>query len=81
MSNPNVKYLADLDLRGALVFGENLSEFPENPKMGQAILKEGSLWIYSTISGLSTWYPLTNKKNSYVHTQAIASFQWTVDLS
>ena len=74
-----VKSFADLDLRGSLVFGKNLSEFPANPKDGLAVLKDGALWVYSTIAGVATWYPLTNRKNSFIHTQAVSSFQWTVN--
>jgi hypothetical protein len=74
----NIRSFADVELRSSLVFGKNLSDFPANPRQGQANLVNGALWVFATISGISTWYPLTNKKNSYVHTQAVESFQWTV---
>jgi hypothetical protein len=74
-----VRSLADIDLRGSLIFGKNLSDFPANPRQGQMNLISGALWVYATIDGVSTWYPLTNKKNSYVHIQAVSSFQWTVN--
>ena len=73
-----VRSLADVDLRGSLIFGKNLTSFPPNPRQGEQVLKDGVLWIYTTILGIATWYPLTNKKNSYLHTQAVESFQWTV---
>ena len=74
-----VRSLADVDLRGSLIFGKNLSSFPANPRQGEAVLKDGALWVYAAINGVSTWYPLTNKKNSYVHTQAVSAFQWTIN--
>jgi hypothetical protein len=74
----NVRSLAPIDLRGSLIFGQNLSAFPLNPLNGQMELVNGALWVYAAIDGISTWYPLTNKKNSYVHTQGVDSFQWTV---
>lgn len=63
----NVRSLAPIDLRGSLIFGKNLSAFPLNPRNGQMELVNGALWVYAAIDGISTWYPLTNKKNSYVH--------------
>ena len=74
----NVRSLAPIDLRGSLIFGKNLSAFPLNPLNGQMELVNGALWVYTAIDGISTWYPLTNKKNSYVHTQGVDTFQWTV---
>lgn len=74
----NVRSFADFELRGSLVFGNNLTDFPVNPRQGQTNLINGVVWVYTTIDGINTWYPLTNKKNSYVHTQAVAAFQWTV---
>ncbi len=78
MTNP-VRSYADFDLRGSLIFGKNHTSFPAEPRHGEAVLKDGALWVYATISGVSTWYPLTNKKNSYVHTQAVEAFQWTIN--
>lgn len=74
-----VRSLADVDLRGSLIFGKNLSSFPANPRQGEAVLKDGALWVYAAINGVPTWYPLTNKKNSYVHTQVVSAFHWTIN--
>jgi len=79
MSNAVIRHLADLDLRGSLVFGKNLSSFPTTPRQGEAVLKDGALWTYTSIGGYETWYPLTNKKNTYVHQQAVAATSWTVN--
>lgn len=79
MSNAVIRHLADLDLRGSLVFGKNHTTFPESPRKGEAVLKDGALWTYTTIGGYETWYPLTNKKNTYIHQQAVPSTTWTVN--
>lgn len=75
----SIRSFADVDLRGSLVFGKNLADFPASPRNGQTCLISGALWAFTTIDGVETWYPLTNKKNSYVHVQAVSSFQWVVN--
>ena len=70
--------LANLRLKGSLTFGMTVESFPNNPELNETVIKDGVLWIYSAILGVTTWYPFTNRKNSFVHVQAIASFQWTV---
>ena len=74
-----IRSLADLDLRGSLVFGKNRTDFAPSPRLGQTDLVNGVVWVYTTIDGVSTWYPLTNRKNSYVHVQAVSAFQWVVN--
>jgi hypothetical protein len=78
MTNPVIRSYADFQLTGSLIFGKNHASFPASPRDGQTCLKDGVLWVFTTLAGLQTWYPLTNKKNSYVHTQAVDSFQWNV---
>lgn len=74
-----VKHYADLDIRGSVIYGKPVSQFPSNPRMNEQILKDGVLWIWTTIQGVNTWYPLTNKKNSYVHTQGALASSWVVN--
>lgn len=63
---------------GAALSFDNVGSFPLSPNAGQFALVEGILYIYATLGGVNTWFPLTNKKNSHVHYQAIASTKWTV---
>jgi len=70
---------SDLSLRGNLQFGKELTDFPLDPTPGQLELIDGVLWLYTTVQGVSTWYPLNNKKNSYVHTQGVAAAEWTIN--
>jgi len=53
--------------------------FPTSPVNGEFSFVNGVLYIYSTIDGHTTWYPLTNSKLYYVHTQELASFEWAVE--
>jgi len=58
---------------------EQTNVLPTDPMMGQMSLVDGVLYIYVTISGVTTWFPLTNGKSSYVHTQSVAAEQWVVN--
>ena len=77
--NSTVRVSSDLELRGTLAFGINAAGFPANPKLGTLFFKDGVLYGYQLIGGLETWYPLTNRTKSYVHTQGLAALQWTVN--
>ncbi|MDK1290238.1 hypothetical protein [Pseudoalteromonas umbrosa] len=57
---------------------DDMSEFPINPYPGQFALVEGILYIYAALGGLETWFPLTNRKSSHVHYQAVPSIQWRI---
>ena len=62
----------------AIIFdsGEN---FPSSPSIGQLFFKtDGILYIYSQVSGVTNWFPMTNARESYVHTQAVATSTWTI---
>lgn len=73
-----VRNYANLELRGSIIFAKELTDFPSDPKRNETVLIDGVLYIYSMIGGLLTWYPLTNKKNSHVHTQGLPSAEWTI---
>ena len=75
---PPVRVLTSLTLLGSVNFGNDLSDFPTSPGAGQLELINGILWAYTTIQGVTTWYPLTNLKNSAVVTQGVAATTWTV---
>ena len=54
------------------------TEFPSNPTIGQIAFVNGVLYIYSTIRSFTTWYPLTNRKKTYIHSQNIPASTWLV---
>jgi len=58
---------------------EETNVLPNDPMLGQMALVDGVLYIYVTLTGITTWFPLTNGKSSYVHTQSVAAEQWTVN--
>jgi hypothetical protein len=78
MASP-VAVRADMEIRGALNFGLEYTDFPPNPKINQFALINGVLYVYSTVQGVQTWFPLNNKKSIYVHTQGLASDTWTIN--
>jgi hypothetical protein len=57
---------------------ENTGTWPTSPVEGQTVFKDQILYIYATINATSTWYPLTNTRENYIHTQVVASTTWTV---
>lgn len=75
----NMNVLTNLKFQGASPVLEHLTEFPEQPYDGQMTLINGVVYMYTTLKGMSTWYPLTNEKNYFVQTQGLASTSWTVN--
>lgn len=75
---PTVRALSKLHLNSSVIFESDLTEFPETPTSGEIVLKDGILWIYSLIEGVQTWYPLTNYRDSFVHTQALENLTATL---
>ncbi len=76
-----IRNFTNMELHGSIVYAKELSDFPapEDSTRNQQILVNGVLYIYSMIGGLLTWYPLTNKKNTHVHTQGLPSTEWIVN--
>lgn len=72
------RILNDLVLSKGLVMADNLSEFPENPRIGTFVIKDQCLYGYIKIGGMETWYPFASKTNSYVHMQGLAATTWTI---
>jgi hypothetical protein len=63
----------------ATVIHSSVTSFPVTPSDGELAFKSGILYIYATIDAVTTWFPLTNKKYTYVHQQAIAAASWVVE--
>lgn len=76
-----VKVLNDLELHGALVLADNLSEFPANPRLGTFCIKDRMLYCFIRVGSLDTWYPFSNKSHAYIHTQGIPALTWVVNHS
>jgi len=59
----------------------NLAEgddFPEKAYDGEVIMKQGQMWNYGTMSGVTAWHPVTPPKSVYVHNQAVPAATWYV---
>jgi len=57
---------------------EMLTDYPTNPVDGQMALVEGVVYIYTTLAGFKTWYPLSNETSYFVHSQGLVSTEWNV---
>lgn len=55
------------------------TEFPANPNNGTLVLVNGIVYIWTTLAGITTWYPLTSETNYFIHTQVQANVEWTVN--
>jgi hypothetical protein len=75
----NMTVLANLKFQGSSPVLEHLTEFPETPQDGHMTLINGVVYMYTTLRGMSTWYPLTNEKNYFVQTQGLASTTWNIN--
>ena len=58
---------------------ENTGTWPSSPTEGMTVFKDQILYIYATIATVETWYPLTNTRENYIHTQGVAASTWTVE--
>lgn len=74
-----VRHLANLHLKGALIFGKEVTEFPASPRRGETAFKDGILWVWTSINGYEAWFPLTRPKATYVHVQGLEATEWTVN--
>lgn len=74
-----VKSYANITLMGGFEFGKNSAEFPANPKPGATCFKDGVLYIFASLGGFDTWYPLNRPQASYVHSQGVESLVWTIN--
>jgi len=55
------------------------SSLPANPARGQIVYQGSQLHMWTDVQGLNCWISLTNARNSFVHQQATASSEWTVN--
>lgn len=77
MAMKNVR--TNLKFGNSFVILHNFNSFPSTPDEGTLVLKDGVIWTYSTISGNTQWYPLTNKKRSFTYSQNTSATVWNVN--
>lgn len=76
----SISVLSSLKVAGALVFGNDETDFPENPAPGTLLVKGQNLFAFITIGGMQTWYPLVRSASAtYIHTQGTLNAVWTVN--
>lgn len=55
------------------------TNFPSVPIIGRVVFKSQKLYMCVAINiGVPVWLPLTNKIDTYVHTQASTAQTWTI---
>jgi hypothetical protein len=74
-----VQVLSPLQVTGGLSLGKTLLDFPLNPRHNQIEVILGVPYIYTMVDGMNSWFPLTQKKRSYVHLQGVESLTWTIN--
>lgn len=72
------KVLTNLVFKSSTPILDDEADFPGSPEFGQFCFKGGVLYIYASIDNTDTWYPLTNRNQYAVHTQALSATAWTV---
>jgi hypothetical protein len=72
------KVLTNLVFKNSTPILDEEADFPSSPEFGQFCFKGGILYIYATIDATETWYPLTNRNQYAVHTQALSATSWVV---
>jgi hypothetical protein len=69
----------DLRLGGSLVMNQSLTGFPDSPRAGEMVVKDGIPYFWTQIAvGFYSWMPMSVKQSSHVHSQGVASSQWTI---
>lgn len=70
---------SDLQIHGSVIFAKNESELPISPTVGQIVLMDGRLYVYTKISDtLFSWLPVGVKSSVYVHSQGTSTVTWTI---
>lgn len=73
--------MSDVSLVGTLSFESNYTGFPTNPAPRTMIVKDGVPYLYTELvngSGYYTWTPIGARQSAHLHTQGVASTEWTV---
>jgi uncharacterized protein YoxC len=79
MATNNIEVLSSTELHGATFkIATNYADFPLNPASGDLAIVGGILYFFTSIKGVTTWFPLTNEKTSLVHVQINPSTKWTI---
>ena len=79
MSN-QISILGNLQ-NGILIMNQNPIVFPTNPTMGMIVINNTDLFIYTSIAGITNWYPLVQRNlnpSNYAGKQTTLSNVWIV---
>lgn len=78
---------SSLNLYSGLQFENNLSEFPENPKIGTIILKDNKIYIYELVNNVPDWHFIDSNSSGsssdsffvYIYEQEEESDTWVIN--
>lgn len=75
----SVEVLTNLTVAGTVAVAKNFDALPETAEPGTLILKGDVLHAYIKFGEIYTWYPMSNKTRSYIHTQGLPATTWVVN--
>lgn len=76
-SDDDVRILADINIGGSLTI-EQVTEFPEDAKVVTFIVKDGILYGYLNVQGITAWCPFARIPTNYVYKQLVTSDEWII---
>lgn len=70
--------LTDIRMKRSKLVLQNNEAIPVNPELYEITTINGIFHLYSMIDNQPMWYPLTNKRVHYTHTQIEMNDVWTI---
>lgn len=55
-----------------------VAALPDSPTVGQTAFMNGILYIYASLNGVTTWFPLNQPQSFYIHSQGLAKLTWEI---
>ena len=77
--------MSGIEIHGTSEFHEGIilktfADFPSDPKLDTVIIKDGLIWAYTDIGGVTGWNPVTGQhKSAHLHIQAVEATEWVVN--
>ena len=72
---------ANMLMKSAVIVLDEFTDFPGSPAKGTLCFKDEILYMYCSLDGIDSWYPLTNRNSYHIHIQGGASTGWNISHS
>ncbi len=69
---------ANMLMKSAVIVLDEFTDFPGSPTKGTLCFKDEILYMYCSLDGIDSWYPLTNRNSYHIHIQGGASTGWNI---